>query len=102
MTHENQQYRPDEDEIPAWHRAKGGEPRTGELRGLVPMSLLQRLDAIQLADGAESRMDVIIPVLEEFALKRLHAATVLLRTARVNPLLPDALGVHSDAGRSAQ
>lgn len=79
----------DQNEVPSFAR---GAPRDAELRGMIPRSLADLIDAAMIADGQESRMDVVIPLLWEALQKRLHAATVLCRVARVNPFESDADG----------
>ena len=59
--------------------------REAELRGNVPKRLLQLIDALQQARGHTNRMDVVIPVLEAYVERELHAATLLVRMARGNP-----------------
>jgi hypothetical protein len=59
--------------------------RDAELRGLVPVDLLQKLDAIMQADGLDNRMDVVIPCLEMMVERRIHSATLLLRMCKRNP-----------------
>lgn len=61
------------------------EVREAELRGNVPKRLLQLIDALQQARGHTNRMDVVIPVLEEYVERELHFATLLCRMAGVNP-----------------
>lgn len=57
-----------------------------ELRCLIPAELMQRLDAVMRSKGCDSRADWLIPVLEAEIAKEVHAATLLLRMCRVNPL----------------
>lgn len=75
-----------------------GLPRDTELRGMCPRGLIDLIDAAMIADGMESRMDVVIPILWTELRKRLHAATVLVRAARVNPFESDRAGVPADGG----
>ena len=63
--------------------------REEELRFKVSVDLMQMLDAVRQAKGYESRGDLLIPILEEMVRKEIHAATVLLRIARINPLVTD-------------
>lgn len=65
------------------------ELREEELRFKVPADLMQMLDAVRQAKGYESRGDFLIPQLWEMVNREVHAATVLLRIARINPLLMD-------------
>lgn len=60
--------------------------RDTELRGNIPKSLMVLIDALSQADGHASRFDWLIPVLQAEADRRVHAATVLLRIAGINPL----------------
>ena len=60
------------------------EPRDAELRGNVPRSFLQKLDACAQADGM-GRLEWLIPVLEREMDRRIHAATLLVRMAGVHP-----------------
>ena len=66
--------------------------REAELRGNVPKRLLQLIDALQQARGHTNRMDVVIPVLEEYVERELHFATLLCRMAGVNPSDSEASG----------
>ena len=68
-------------------------PDKVELRIDVPAELMQRLDAVMQAKGMTARHQLVVPLLEEAIAKELHAATVLLRMCRINPL---------DAGRAAE
>lgn len=67
------------------------EPRDVELRGNVTKRLLALIDACAQADGL-GRMEWCMPILERECERRLHAATVLLRMAGINPM-------ESDGGR---
>ena len=71
------------------------EIRDVELRGNIPKDLLQLLDALMQAGGHSNRMDVVIPVLWEFANRKVHEATLLLRMARVNPFESEPAGEDS-------
>ena len=67
------------------------ETRDVELRGNIPKDLLQLIDALMQAGGHSNRMDVVIPVLWDFANRKVHEATLLLRMARVNPFGPESI-----------
>lgn len=71
--------------------------REVEIRFLVTRRLATLIDALMLADGLAARNDWVIPVLEAEANRRVHAATVLLRCAGINPLAADCdpLGAKS-------
>ena len=71
-------------------------PSDVELRGQVPRRLMELIDALQQADGHSSRMDWVIPVLQREVDARIHGATLLLRIARINPLLMDASGMDTE------
>ena len=62
------------------------EPRDIELRGLIPRSLMERIDALAQVDGTGSRIDWVIQVLQAEADRQVHRATVLLRMVGRNPL----------------
>lgn len=66
------------------------DARDTELRINIPRKLATLIDALMLADGLSARNDWVIPVLEAEANRRVHAATVLLRCAGINPLAADA------------
>lgn len=74
--------------------------REAELRGNVPKRLLQLIDALQQARGHTNRMDVVIPVLEAYVERELHAATLLVRMARGNPDDSETDGVDMVLPRS--
>lgn len=57
-----------------------------ELRVMIPLDLMQRLDACMRSKGMESRADWVIPVIDAAIQKEVHAATLLLRMCRVNLL----------------
>lgn len=59
---------------------------TTELRIDVPADLIQRLDAVMQARGLKSRAEYVTPLLEQAIAKEVHAATLLLRMCRINPL----------------
>lgn len=61
------------------------EPRDIELRGLIPRSLMERIDALAQVDGNGSRIDWVIQVLQAEADRQIHRATVLLRMVSRNP-----------------
>jgi len=61
-------------------------PDKTELRCLIPLELMQRLDAVARSKGYDARTDWLVPVLEAEVAKEIHAATVLLRMCHVNPL----------------
>lgn len=75
-------------------------PREVELRINITSELAQRIDAVVMAEGLTCRGDLVIPVLEELTLRKLHAATVLLRVLRINPLSPDARAPSPDSPMS--
>lgn len=55
------------------------EARDTELRGLVPRSLMAKIDALAQVDGTGSRIDWVIQTLEAEADRQIHRASVLLR-----------------------
>ena len=63
--------------------------RDTELRGNIPRRLMELLDAVAHAKGFQSRFDWLVPLLEAEVAKEVHAATLLLRMARINPLASD-------------
>lgn len=86
---------PDTIDIPM-HARKKGEERDAELRGMVPTTLLQLIDAVMQAKGLENRMDVVIPVMERYVREELHAASLLCRMAGINPLQSEPAGARSE------
>lgn len=68
------------------------EARDTELRGLIPRSLMAKIDALAQVDGTGSRIDWVIKVLEAEADCQIHRATLLLRMVGGNPLLRDGEG----------
>ena len=72
------------------------EPRDTELRGMVPRRLMELLDAVSQAKGHQSRFDWLVPLLELEVEREIHAATVLLRIANINPLASERRGQGSD------
>lgn len=72
------------------------EPRDTELRGMVPRRLMEMLDAVSQAKGHQSRFDWLVPLLEAEVEREIHAATVLLRIANINPLATERRGRDSD------
>jgi len=60
-----------------------------ELRMNISRGLMTLIDALMLADGHSARADWVIPVLQAECDRRVHAATVLLRIAGINPLITD-------------
>ena len=68
------------------------EPRDAELRGNVPKKLLQMIDALMQAGGYDNRMDVVVPVMQDYVDKKLHEATMLCRMAGVNPFESEPIG----------
>lgn len=68
------------------------EQRDAELRGLIPRSLLAKIDAMAQVDGTGSRIDWVIGVLEAEADRQIHRATVLLRMVGGNPPPPGGDG----------
>lgn len=65
----------------------------GELRQLVPSSLLSALDAIAMAKGIERHV-YVESILTAEAKKVAHEATVISRCLAGNPLLPESGGVR--------
>ena len=72
------------------------EQRDTELRGLVPRSLMAKIDALAQVDGTGSRIDWVIQVLEAEADRQIHRASVLLRMVGVNPSGSESLGRGSE------
>lgn len=59
---------------------------------MVPVELLSMIDALMQAQGKQSRMDVVIPVLQAHVDSEISRATLLLRMANINPLQTDRDG----------
>lgn len=62
-----------------------------ELRGLVTTDLACALDAIAMARGM-TRHDFVVQVLEAEVQKVAHQASLIVRTLRGNPFLPESNG----------
>ena len=62
-----------------------------ELRGPCPRWIVDVLDAEALAAGS-SRLDLVNQVLEPWALKRIHAATLITRITRRKGSSPETSG----------
>lgn len=73
------------------------DPRDAELRFNVSTETMTLIDALMQAKSCGSRADLLIPVIEAFIQKEIHEATVLLRIARINPLVPDRNSIHPPA-----
>lgn len=65
------------------------EPRDVEIRFLATRTLAQRIDALIQVDGLAGRAELLAPCIEAMVEKRIHAATLLLRMAGINPLAPE-------------
>jgi|DEB19_MinimDraft_3_1074340.scaffolds.fasta_scaffold35692_4 hypothetical protein len=68
------------------------EARDTELRGLVPRSLMAKIDALAQVDGTGSRIDWVISTLEAEADRQIHRASVLLRMVGGNPSRSESNG----------
>jgi len=68
------------------------EARDTELRGLVPRSLMAKIDALAQVDGTGSRIDWVIQTLEAEADRQIHRASVLLRMVGGNPSRSESNG----------
>ncbi len=66
-----------------------------ELRGPCPRWIVDVLDAEALATDM-SRLDLVTQVLEPWALKRIHAATLITRITRRNGNSPECAGKTSE------
>ncbi len=62
---------------------------TTELRVDVPTELIQQLDAVMQSKGMKARADYVVPLLVADIAREVHAATLLLRMCRINPLLTE-------------
>ena len=58
-----------------------------ELRIYIPNELATRIDAIAMINNLSDRAKFCNPILEKAVAEEIHKATVLLRCARINPLL---------------
>jgi hypothetical protein len=72
------------------------EARDTELRGLVPRSLMAKIDALAQVDGTGSRIDWVISTLEAEADRQIHRASVLLRMVGGNPSRSESNGRESE------
>lgn len=61
-----------------------------ELRIDIPNEMAQLLDAVVMSKKFSKRADFCLPVLQKEIDRELHAATVLLRCARINPLASES------------
>lgn len=68
-----------------------GSGQSMELRGLCPSHIVAALDALAMARGLD-RTAYINQVLSSHVQEEVHKASVLVRTLRGNPLLPDDIG----------
>lgn len=78
---------------PMFSRRTAGE--VGELRGNCPKPLLAALDALAMARNLD-RTAYVNQLLETHVADEVHKASVLVRTLRGNPFLPDDLGGTSE------
>lgn len=67
-----------------------------ELRGLVTTDLASALDAIAMSRGM-TRHDFVVQVLEAEVQKVVHEASLIVRTLRGNPFLPESNGSSTEA-----
>ena len=72
------------------------EARDTELRGLVPRSLMAKIDALSQVDGTGSRIDWVIQTLEAEANRQIHRASVLLRMVGGNPSRSESNGPDTE------
>ncbi|WP_284214453.1 hypothetical protein [Comamonas jiangduensis] len=82
-------------ESPMFSRRPAGAGEVGELRGNCPKSLLSALDALAMARNLD-RTAYVNQVLDAHVADEVHKASVLVRTLRGNPFLPDDLGGTSE------
>lgn len=68
------------------------EPKDTELRGLIPRSLMAKIDALAQVDSTGSRIDWVIAVLQAEADRQIHRASLLLRMVGGNPSATDGDG----------
>ena len=68
------------------------EPKDTELRGLIPRSLMAKIDALAQVDSTGSRIDWVIAVLQAEADRQIHRASLLLRMVGGNPSVTDGDG----------
>lgn len=81
----------------AFHRKPAPGPRDGELRGMVSMDLLAKLDAIAQAENkGRTRMDIVEEVMMKYCDDKIHAAKVLMRMVGGNPSLSEPVGKLSE------
>ena len=64
-----------------------------ELRGLIGRNSADVLDAVAQAQEL-TRMDVVNQVLNDWAKRRLHEATLIVRVTRCNGSAPEVGGSH--------
>lgn len=81
--------------MPSRRPAAGTAGEVGELRGNCPKALLSALDALAMARNLD-RTAYVNQVLESHVAEEVHKASVLVRTLRGNPFLPDDLGGPSE------
>lgn len=71
--------------------SRAANPEIGELRGNCPKPLLSALDALAMARGMD-RTSYVNSILSGHVEDEVHKASVLVRTLRGNPFLPEELG----------
>ena len=69
-------------------------PDKAELRGLVPVHLLQALDAIAIARGID-RTELVVRMLTADVKQVAHEATLFVRMTRGNPLVSESVAEQS-------
>lgn len=75
--------------------SRGASPDIGELRGNCPKALLSALDALAMARNMD-RTSYVNSILTGHVEDEVHKASVLVRTLRGNPFLPEDIGGTSE------
>lgn len=82
-----------QNQAPMYAKARNDDLDDTELRLSIPKWLMGAIDAEQFARGSScSRKQVVSDVLEVWARRRIHEATVLLRLTEGNPTSLDSEG----------
>lgn len=83
---------PDHEDIPMFARAQNTDRPNTELRVEIPKAVMSVIDAHWMAQGSAkaNRQSVVNAVLTEWAEKRWHEASLVLRLVPCNPAGPES------------
>lgn len=79
-------------QLPAFARGRNDERDSTELRAEIPKSVMGVIDAHWMARGGAkgSRNAVVNEILQEWAEKKWHEASLVLQLVPSNPTLPES------------